>query len=843
MAPVPHDITPSRSMSAEDSHAATGTNNKRRRITLACDECRERKRKCDGVRPVCGACIRRSSPSCVWHTERNSKGWTDSYVEGLRSRIVELETVSEDRSNATNGNHLAAVPAPQRTVPSHRRPSIVVVESESGPSNAVSREPFHHDWTATILPNLNDASLSVDANVFHDPDQEYASEHSEEDVDAMGVVGPATGSSGDVRQPGYFGPSSTVSLLEKARGAMRRHSFRESVSSRPFAKSGPKVQPLAASMGSTSQSSTRSATSDLSMLGISVPIRAEADALLGNFWSSGHSLYPFIHRPSFEQRYLGIWSARGRSDPDESGRGYYSDLDDRSFHCMLNTVLALGALFSPDIQNGDRDEVSYSFFEKAKALLNLDHLFKGNVGLVQTLLLMGQYLQSTEMASSCWTIVGLAVRMAQGIGLHQESYSDKGRIHATKQDQLGIEMRRRTWTGCVLLDRILSLTYGRPLMIHPAPGQSRLVLPESVDDQYLTQYPEFPGSQPEALPSLVECYIQAIKLQDILGQVLASLYDGSVGENEPCDGVEYPTALPSASDRTKHPDWQVLLQTDSALERWHKELPPHLKMQTYNDLNLHAGPYDLERTLLYRRQATVLEARYLHVRLTALRPALSVVCDLARLPPVSNADWLSSSMRHDTMIKAANLCVSVAREQIQLVIGKIELQQDDLPAPWYNVFYVHSCAIVLLIGYLCTPNYVTCVDRRSIAEECNRCIAFLRGYQSRSRSARRCSRILDVIGWEIFSSSSGRGDDSQPSRSSNSHRTIDAIREAGNIIRERAPAAQTEQDPDLNFFNDTFAPDTLFDENVLDQGWLCNSADMDWLSVAPFLEGLTDEIG
>ncbi|KAK3636874.1 hypothetical protein LTR56_013985 [Elasticomyces elasticus] len=127
------------------------------------------------------------------------------------------------------------------------------------------------------------------------------------------------------------------------------------------------------------------------------------------------------------------------------------------------------------------------------------------------------------------------------------------------------------------------------------------------------------------------------------------------------------------------------------------------------------------------------------------------------------------------MIKAANLCVSVAREQIQLVIGKIELQQDDLPAPWYNVF---------------------------------------------------C-----------------RGDESQPNRSSNSHRTIDAIREAGNIIRERAPAAPTEQDPDLNFFNETFAPDTIFDESVLDQGWLCNSADMDWLSVAPFLEGLTDEIG
>lgn len=54
-----------------------GGTRKRRRTPLACDECRDRKRKCDGVKPVCGACRRRSITACVWNEERVSKMWTN----------------------------------------------------------------------------------------------------------------------------------------------------------------------------------------------------------------------------------------------------------------------------------------------------------------------------------------------------------------------------------------------------------------------------------------------------------------------------------------------------------------------------------------------------------------------------------------------------------------------------------------------------------------------------------------------------------------------------------------------------------------------------------------------
>jgi hypothetical protein len=57
---------------------------KRRRTALACEECRDRKRKCDGVKPICGACKGRSTAQCIWKQERNSKGWwSNRYIQML----------------------------------------------------------------------------------------------------------------------------------------------------------------------------------------------------------------------------------------------------------------------------------------------------------------------------------------------------------------------------------------------------------------------------------------------------------------------------------------------------------------------------------------------------------------------------------------------------------------------------------------------------------------------------------------------------------------------------------------------------------------------------------------
>lgn len=69
--------------------------------------------------------------------------------------------------------------------------------------------------------------------------------------------------------------------------------------------------------------------------------------------------------------------------------------------------------------------------------------------IVQYLLLVSQYLQGTQRSVQTWTAHGLAVKAALSIGLH--SREAMARFAPVEQ-----EMRKRTWFGCVLLDRYFS---------------------------------------------------------------------------------------------------------------------------------------------------------------------------------------------------------------------------------------------------------------------------------------------------------------------------------------------------------------------------------------------------
>ena len=66
--------------------------------------------------------------------------------------------------------------------------------------------------------------------------------------------------------------------------------------------------------------------------------------------------------------------------------------------------------------------------------------------LVQALLLISQILQGTKRSVQTWSIHGLAVKSALQLGLQSEE-------SLQRFDPLEQEIRRRTWHGCVLLDR------------------------------------------------------------------------------------------------------------------------------------------------------------------------------------------------------------------------------------------------------------------------------------------------------------------------------------------------------------------------------------------------------
>ena len=127
-----------------------------------------------------------------------------------------------------------------------------------------------------------------------------------------------------------------------------------------------------------------------------------------------------------------------------------SDSRSAVFHCALNAIFALGCqLAGTEISIQNRELLSQTFFLRSKALLHVDILDHGGIAIVQTLLIVAQYLQSTSFPSRCWTGLGLACRIGRGLGLHVEERHKQREPH-------NFEIRRRVWYGCVTLDMSVS---------------------------------------------------------------------------------------------------------------------------------------------------------------------------------------------------------------------------------------------------------------------------------------------------------------------------------------------------------------------------------------------------
>lgn len=166
-----------------------------------------------------------------------------------------------------------------------------------------------------------------------------------------------------------------------------------------------------------------------------LPSRKTADNLTSVYWTLVHSLYPFIDRQVFENAYESIWS------------GSHTSIDERMLMCTLNVMFALACQLSQSIKAEQRGAMARVYFKRAQELLRLDLWEVGSIELIQCLLLMGQYLQSTTTPHQCWMVIGHAIRIVQGLGLHLAEASED------LQSPREREVARRIWHGCVMMDR------------------------------------------------------------------------------------------------------------------------------------------------------------------------------------------------------------------------------------------------------------------------------------------------------------------------------------------------------------------------------------------------------
>jgi len=180
--------------------------------------------------------------------------------------------------------------------------------------------------------------------------------------------------------------------------------------------------------------------------------RLVTNALVDAYFRYYHVSYPILHEPTFRAQYDEV--VERPSGP--------------CWNFLAHLVAAIGAFTTGSDKAADN-----ALFAEVKSLMNATYLENGNLTLVQALVLMSNYLQKQNMPNSGYNYMGLATRMAMGIGLHKE-------FRKTNTPPFKMEARRRVWWVMTVFDIGAEITFGRPVLM-PA-GGFEVALPMNIHD-------------------------------------------------------------------------------------------------------------------------------------------------------------------------------------------------------------------------------------------------------------------------------------------------------------------------------------------------------------------------
>ncbi|KAJ5797323.1 uncharacterized protein N7503_006619 [Penicillium pulvis] len=168
-------------------------------------------------------------------------------------------------------------------------------------------------------------------------------------------------------------------------------------------------------------------------------------------------------------------------------------------YCQVLLVIAFGLLYSVNQWSGDDAPPGFKFFKKSLNFLPDIHE-DPSILHVEVLCYIAYYLQNLNRRDAAFLYIGLALRMAISLGLHQEvphediSEADRNR-------------RRRAWWSVYSLDRLLSVKSGNPITIHD----------EDIDTTWPT-----PDGTSDPWPSIVLTHYT--QLSRILGRIGEEIY-------------------------------------------------------------------------------------------------------------------------------------------------------------------------------------------------------------------------------------------------------------------------------------------------------------------------------
>ncbi|KAJ5123213.1 hypothetical protein N7448_009310 [Penicillium atrosanguineum] len=394
---------------------------------------------------------------------------------------------------------------------------------------------------------------------------------------------------------------------------------------------------------------------------------ATLEGLIDAYFSWYNPSYPILHEKTFREKYQNRQQIHPRS----------------SWHPLFFLVMAIGHWI---LTEGSEAEQS-GYYTAARSRMSMRMLESGTLLNVQAFLLMGNYLQKRDRPNTGYNFIGIAYRMALGLGLHREPPA------GTIRDTLFNERRRVVWWIVYCFDSGLSLTTGRPLTVSDSFIETRL--PRNIDDSACAL--ESSLSVTTEQPTVYSAIIAQARLASIGNVVFSELI----------------------SSNKSSCDLKISRSINCQFRAWKLSLPAYFT--------------DHEAPKWFRGPRSVVIWKEQNLRMM-LWWGSQRMCNL-------------SSDREE----AQNMCHFTAVETIQEITnfchGNTEILHTSLS--WYATYFLFQAAVVLSIHHL-RPLQPIVTGLAEVSQELwlssiSRSRDCLASLSQNSKAAMRCLAVLDRI--------------------------------------------------------------------------------------------------
>lgn len=156
------------------SQSGTASESRRARVALACQRCKARKQKCDGVRPSCAKCDAQGA-ACAYVLPSNYMPFGKArYVKALEKRVADLESYSTEtgrRDVGTDHWQYLPVEATSASTSTKSATATKALEStKSTKSTTSSTDKRPPSSNGVEVSSSEDADADADADGDVDPD-------------------------------------------------------------------------------------------------------------------------------------------------------------------------------------------------------------------------------------------------------------------------------------------------------------------------------------------------------------------------------------------------------------------------------------------------------------------------------------------------------------------------------------------------------------------------------------------------------------------------------------------------------------------------------------------------